>query len=94
MRVEVSDTGHGISKEAQERIFDRFFRVENSVHTEAGTGLGLAIVRGIIEKHGGIIRMASEPDLGTTFWFELPLEQADTDELQLQSERALTNERI
>ncbi len=88
LRVEVSDTGHGISKEAQERIFDRFFRVEDSVHTEVGTGLGLSIARGIVEKHGGKIRIASEPNIGTTFWFDLPLEQADADEVFLQSERA------
>jgi two-component system sensor histidine kinase NblS len=44
-------------------------------------------VRGILEKHGSPIRMASEPGVGTTFWFDLPLEQADSDELQLLSER-------
>ena len=44
-------------------------------------------MRGIIEKHGGTIRMASEPNIGTTFWFDLPLEQADADELMLLSER-------
>ena len=65
----------------QEKIFDRFYRVENAVHTEQGTGLGLSIVRGIIEKHGGEIRMASELGIGTTFWFDLPLEQSDKDEL-------------
>ena len=51
------------------------------MHTEQGTGLGLSIVRGIIEKHGGEIRMASELGIGTTFWFDLPLEQSDKDEL-------------
>ena len=51
--MEVADTGCGISgRSDQERIFDRFFRVENAVHTEVGTGLGLSIVRGILEKHG------------------------------------------
>ncbi|MEB3320848.1 MAG: ATP-binding protein [Cyanobium sp.] len=87
LRVEVSDTGCGISATDQERIFERFYRVENAVHTEAGTGLGLSIVRGILEKHGSRIQMASEPGVGTTFWFDLPLEQADSDELQLLSER-------
>jgi two-component system sensor histidine kinase NblS len=87
LRVEVSDTGCGISSSDQERIFERFYRVENAVHTEVGTGLGLSIVRGILEKHGSPIRMASEPGVGTTFWFDLPLEQADSDELQLLSER-------
>jgi two-component system sensor histidine kinase NblS len=87
LRVEIADTGCGIAADDQERIFDRFFRVENAVHTEAGTGLGLSIVRGILEKHGSQARMASEPGVGTTFWFDLPLEHADGDELQLQMER-------
>jgi two-component system, OmpR family, sensor histidine kinase NblS len=61
--------------------------VENAVHTEAGTGLGLSIVRGILEKHGSRIQMASESGVGTTFWFDLPLEQSDSDELQLLADR-------
>ena len=88
LRVEISDTGCGISEADQARIFERFFRVENAVHTEAGTGLGLSIVRGILEKHGSQARMASEPGAGTTFWFDLPLEDADGDELQVQAERS------
>ena len=87
LRVEIADTGCGISEADQERIFDRFYRVENAVHTEAGTGLGLSIVRGILEKHGARIRMTSAPGVGTTFWFDLPLEHADSDELALQAER-------
>jgi two-component system sensor histidine kinase NblS len=87
LRIEIADTGCGISPSDQERIFERFYRVENAVHTEAGTGLGLSIVRGILDKHGTQARMASEAGVGTTFWFDLPLEQSDGDELQLQSER-------
>ncbi len=87
LRLEISDTGCGISESDQQRIFERFYRVENAVHTEAGTGLGLSIVRGILEKHGSQAQMVSEPGTGTTFWFDLPLEQADSDELQLQVER-------
>ncbi len=85
VRIEIADTGSGISQADQEKIFDRFFRVENSVHTEQGTGLGLSIVRGIIEKHGGEIRMASELGVGTTFWFDLALAQSDKDELLTQT---------
>ena len=87
IRVEVSDTGYGISEIDQQRIFERFYRVEDSVHTEVGTGLGLSIVKGIVAKHGSEIRMASEPNTGTTFWFELPLEDSDADELLLKSAR-------
>ena len=85
LRVEIADTGYGISAQDQERIFDRLYRVENAVHTEVGTGLGLSIVRGILDKHGAQVFMVSELDVGTTFWFELPLEQADLDELALQA---------
>jgi two-component system, OmpR family, sensor histidine kinase NblS len=87
LRVEIADTGCGISEADQARIFERFYRVENAVHTEAGTGLGLSIVRGILDKHGSSIRMVSEPGVGTTFWFDLPLEGADADELRLMAER-------
>lgn len=71
VRVEVSDTGIGIDKEDQEAIFDRFFRVENRVHTLEGTGLGLSIVRNIIDKHNTTIHLISEVGVGTTFWFDL-----------------------
>ena len=87
LRVEIIDTGCGISEADQQRIFDRFYRVENAVHTEVGTGLGLSIVRGIVEKHGSKVQMVSEPDVGTTFWFDLPLALSDQDELSLESER-------
>ena len=97
IRIEIADTGCGISQSDQEKIFDRFFRVENAVHTEQGTGLGLSIVRGIIEKHGGEVRMASELGTGTTFWFDLPLEQSDKDEILLNtinSEKNLSTNQI
>ena len=87
LRIEIADTGCGISEADQQRIFERFYRVENAVHTEVGTGLGLSIVRGIIEKHGSQVFMVSEPDVGTTFWLDLPLAAADQDELALQAER-------
>ncbi len=94
LRVEVADTGCGISDADQVRIFDRFFRVENAVHTEVGTGLGLSIVRGILEKHSAKVFMASEQEVGTTFWFELPLQQSDLDELQLQADRRSSMEQL
>jgi len=87
IRLEISDTGCGISEMDQQRIFERFYRVEDSVHTEVGTGLGLSIVKGIVDKHGSEIRMASELNTGTTFWFELPLQDSDADQLLLKSAR-------
>ncbi|NEO83097.1 MAG: HAMP domain-containing protein [Spirulina sp. SIO3F2] len=75
VRVEVSDTGTGIDPEDQAAIFDRFFRVENRVHTLEGTGLGLSIVRNIIEKHHSRVHLISEVEVGSTFWFDLEVYQ-------------------
>lgn len=80
VRIEVTDTGIGISKEDKDAIFERFFRVENRVHTLEGTGLGLSIVRNIIEKHNSRVYIDSEISVGTTFWFELPIYQKDREE--------------
>ena len=71
IRVEIADTGIGIDPEDQRAIFDRFFRVENRVHTLEGTGLGLSIVRNIMEKHHTNVHLVSEVGIGTTFWFDL-----------------------
>jgi len=87
LRVEIADSGCGISEVDQSRIFERFYRVENAVHTEAGTGLGLSIVRGILDKHGSQVRMTSALGIGTVFWFDLPLEESDADELELLAGR-------
>ena len=83
IRVEIADSGSGIGEDDCRQVFERFFRVENAVHTKAGTGLGLSIVRGILDKHGTQARIVSELGTGTTFWFELPLEQSDGDEVML-----------
>lgn len=75
VRVEITDTGIGIAPEDQEAIFDRFFRVENRVHTLEGTGLGLSIVKNIADKHNTRIHLVSEEGVGTTFWFDLQIYQ-------------------
>lgn len=79
VRVEVSDTGIGIEEEDREAIFDRFFRVENRVHTLEGTGLGLSIVRNIIDKHHSSVHLVSEVGVGTTFWFDLAVEDESSE---------------
>jgi two-component system, OmpR family, sensor histidine kinase NblS len=71
IRVEVADTGIGIDAEDQAAIFQRFYRVENRVHTLEGTGLGLSIVLNIMDKHNSRIHLVSEVGVGTTFWFDL-----------------------
>jgi two-component system, OmpR family, sensor histidine kinase NblS len=71
VRIEIVDTGIGIDQEDQTAIFDRFFRVENRVHTLEGTGLGLSIVRNIIERHQSQVHIKSAVGVGTTFWFDL-----------------------
>ena len=73
VRIEIADTGLGISKDDQAAIFDRFFRVENRVHTLEGTGLGLSIVRNIMEKHQSQVNLTSEEGVGTIFWFDLAI---------------------
>jgi signal transduction histidine kinase/HAMP domain-containing protein len=79
VRIEIEDTGIGIAPEDQERIFNRFYRVENLVHTLEGTGLGLSIVKNIIEKHHSQIYIRSEPGKGTCFWFDLGVFQEKCD---------------
>ncbi|MEA5450071.1 ATP-binding protein [Leptolyngbya sp. CCNP1308] len=81
IRVEISDTGIGIAPEDQQAIFDRFFRVENRVHTLEGTGLGLSIVKNIIEKHTSQVHLVSEVGVGTTFWFDVAAYQPDAIEV-------------
>ncbi|WP_446009828.1 response regulator [Candidatus Electrothrix sp.] len=66
----VKDTGIGLAKEVQERIFDRFAQADNSItRTYGGTGLGLAISKKIIELQGGKIWVESEPGKGSAFYF-------------------------
>lgn len=67
LRLQVSDTGSGITADAQTRIFDPFFSTK-----AAGRGLGLAVVQGIVRTHGGRIAVASEPGEGTVFEILLP----------------------
>jgi len=70
----IKDTGIGIPKNQQTRVFSRFFRADNAIRKETeGTGLGLFITKNIIEAHGGKIWFESIENKGTTFFFSLPV---------------------
>lgn len=78
VKLYISDSGIGIPKEQQSRIFERFFRVKGEKeNTYAGLGLGLYISSEIIRRHNGIIGVESEKDKGSVFYFELPLYDND-----------------
>ena len=73
LRLEVADTGVGISREDQEHLFQRFSQVDSSTARRfGGTGLGLAICRQIVELMGGTITLESTPGEGSVFHFDLP----------------------
>ena len=72
--LSVVDHGIGIPKHEQKRIFEKFYRAENSlVHDTKGSGLGLALVRHIMDAHGGSVEVESAPGKGSTFTLVLPL---------------------
>ncbi len=73
VRLYVSDEGIGIPPADQERIFDRFHRVDNRLARQTpGTGLGLYLVRAVVEAHSGRVWVDSVPGQGSVFWLELP----------------------
>jgi PAS domain S-box-containing protein len=72
--IEVADTGLGISRNEQQRLFDRFYRTATATEQAIpGVGLGLSISKAIVEGHGGSITVASDEGRGTTFTITLPL---------------------
>ena len=73
MTVYVRDQGVGLTESDQERIFERFYRVDDALSRRTqGTGLGLFLARAIVEAHGGTMRVESQPGQGSTFYFTLP----------------------
>ncbi|MFA6029627.1 MAG: ATP-binding protein [Elusimicrobiota bacterium] len=84
----VADTGKGIAKKDLERIFERFYQVQETRATHKGLGLGLSIVRGLVDLHGGRIWAESAPGKGARFCFTLPSTltvPGSTDELAEES---------
>ena len=71
VRIEVSDTGEGISSDKIKLIFEKYYRSENHKREVVGTGLGLSIVKAILKKHGYNFGVFSKLGEGSTFWFEI-----------------------
>lgn len=75
IRIDVQDTGIGLTPDEQAQIFTRFYRARNPAILEVeGTGLGLTISRSIVELHGGTITVSSIPNVGSTFSVLLPIQ--------------------
>jgi signal transduction histidine kinase len=73
VRIVVADTGIGLSAEALRHLFEKFFRVDNSLTRETGgTGLGLLVTKSLVELHGGSLEVSSELGVGSRFSFTLP----------------------
>jgi two-component system phosphate regulon sensor histidine kinase PhoR len=76
LEIFVRDSGIGIPAEDLPRLFERFYRVDKARSRElGGTGLGLAIVKHLVRTHGGEVRVESEVNKGSTFFFTLPIEE-------------------
>lgn len=89
VEIAVTDRGIGIARADQERVFERFFRVDKArSRATGGTGLGLAIVKHVAANHNGTIRLWSQPGTGSTFTLSVPV-YLDADHKQLQTQEDL-----
>ncbi len=88
VRIEVADTGSGISDAELDRIFDPFFTTKTG-----GSGLGLATAFSIIRSHGGAIVVRSDPDKGSRFSVYLPASDEAHTETEAQSEDSISGPR-
>ncbi len=95
VQVNVRDTGIGIKKEDIGRIFDRFFRSDDSfVQESSGTGLGLPIVKMFVEMHGGRVWVDTELGKGSTFTFILPVPGTEPEAEEVSVTRSITAQTI
>jgi len=95
LRIEVADSGIGIERQAQERMFEPFTQADaSSTRSYGGAGLGLAIARELVELMGGTIGCDSEPGRGSTFWFAVDLDGAAGEEGEAPSPRPTDTNRL
>jgi len=84
--VEVQDTGRGISKEDQQRLFEPYHQLESEVAHLSGLGLGLSLCKMLVELHGGKIWVKSQKGKGSTFGFSIPLKASSQREKSVETE--------
>ena len=78
--IQVTDQGIGIASKDLDKVFERFYRVENeATRAASGAGLGLSVCQGIIQAHGGRMWVRSTPGQGSTFYFTLPVDDRSAD---------------
>jgi len=95
IQIKVTDSGIGISKEAQERLFNSFVQAENDTSRRfGGTGLGLSISKHIVEMMNGRMWFDSEPGRGSTFYFEVDVERGSTENISASNPTIKKNTRI
>ena len=87
---QIIDNGIGITEEHLPMIFERFYRVENKVHTVKGTGLGLTIVKKSVEQHNGTVSARSKFGEGSIFEFALPIPNSTSRVKDFEKEIAKT----
>jgi len=101
LTISISDTGIGIESDRLEKIFDRFYQIDDSQKREyEGSGIGLSLTRELVELHHGVLKVESEPGKGSTFFIYLPLgkdhfskdEICETEDLSLLADNSIMDD--
>ncbi|MBR2861769.1 MAG: HAMP domain-containing histidine kinase [Clostridia bacterium] len=92
VKVEVIDTGAGISKEEIPNVWDRYYRSKTHIRSKVGTGLGLSIVKTILVKHSADFGIESTVGVGSNFWFELKLPENSTNKVLRLADNNIVSE--
>lgn len=94
VQISVADTGQGIDEKDQEKIFERFLRLEDTIHTAPGVGIGLALVKEIVDSHGANISVNSTPNKGSEFIISVPTIKLDNSDLPDSVQTSVSNDYI